>query len=56
MAQGCWPAAEVITNVNRDELGKLGLNKQEMADIVAFMKTLSDGWVSPPGAQAETGE
>lgn len=53
LAQGCWPAAEVITNVNREELGKLGLNTQEMADIVAFMKTLSDGWV--PRAETRAG-
>lgn len=40
----CWPAPEVITNVNRDELGDLGLTEREIDDIVAFMKTLTDGW------------
>jgi cytochrome c peroxidase len=42
---GCWPAPEVAENVNRDELGDLGLTPQEEADIVAFLKTLSDGYV-----------
>ena len=40
----CWPAPEVITNVNHDELGKLGLTGREVDAIVAFMKTLNDGW------------
>lgn len=37
-----WPAPEVSLNVNRDELGNLGLTPQEEAAIVAFMKTLTD--------------
>jgi cytochrome c peroxidase len=41
---GCWPPAEVPTNVNVDELGDLGLTPQEEAAIVAFLKTLSDGF------------
>ncbi|MCU0841162.1 MAG: c-type cytochrome [Thiobacillaceae bacterium] len=44
LRRGCWPVPEVIANVNRDELGDLGLKKQEMDDIVAFLKTLTDGW------------
>lgn len=39
----CWPAPEVIANVNRDELGDPGLKKQEMDDIVALLGTLTDG-------------
>lgn len=35
---------EVADNVNRDELGALGLTAQEKSDIVAFLKTLSDGF------------
>jgi hypothetical protein len=31
--------------VNTDELGDLGLTPEEEAAIVAFMKTLSDGFV-----------
>jgi cytochrome c peroxidase len=40
-----WPAPEVAFNVNTDELGNLGLTADEEAAIVAFMKTLSDGYV-----------
>jgi cytochrome c peroxidase len=46
-AQGCWPAPEVAGNVNRDELGNLGLTDEEIDAIVAFMKTLTDGYVVP---------
>lgn len=46
LKQKCWPAPEVISNVNKDELGDLGLTPREIADIVAFMKTLTDGWQS----------
>lgn len=42
-----WPAPEVPVNVNTDELGDLGLTTEEEAAIVAFMKTLSDGYVPP---------
>ena len=44
LKQKCWPAPEVITNVNHDELGDLGLTEREIDDIVAFMHTLTDGW------------
>ena len=40
----CWPAAEVAANVNHDELGDLGLTDQEVDDIVAFLRTLTDGY------------
>ena len=40
----CWPAPEVPQNVNVDELGDLRLTAAQEADIVAFLKTLSDGW------------
>jgi cytochrome c peroxidase len=40
-----WPGPEVTENVNYDELGDLGLTNQEMEDIVAFLMTLTDGWV-----------
>lgn len=39
-----WPAPEVPENVNTEELGNLGLTKQEEEDLVAFLKTLSDGY------------
>ncbi|MCF7984002.1 MAG: cytochrome C [Thiohalocapsa sp.] len=48
LANGCWPAPEVAANVNADELGNLGLSAADEAAIVAFMKTLSDGYVQKP--------
>ena len=39
-----WPAPEVSVNVNSTELGNLGLSEKEEDEIVAFMKTLSDGY------------
>ena len=47
LAQNCWPAPEVADNVNTDELGNLGLTAAEEAALVAFMKTLSDGYFEP---------
>ena len=44
MAAGCWPAPEVAETVNTAELGNLGLTPDEEAAIVAFLKTLSDGY------------
>jgi cytochrome c peroxidase len=44
LAQNCWPMPEVVENVNVDELGNLGLTTDEERAIVAFMKTLSDGF------------
>jgi cytochrome c peroxidase len=40
-----WPPPEVSVNVNEDELGNLGLTADEEGAIVAFMKTLSDGYI-----------
>lgn len=37
-----FPPAEYPVAVNRDELGNLGLTPEEEADLVAFMKTLTD--------------
>ncbi|AWF80197.1 methylamine utilization protein MauG [Microbulbifer sp. A4B17] len=37
-----WPKPEVPENVNRVELGNLGLTDEEEAAVVAFMKTLTD--------------
>jgi len=45
LAQGCWPAPEVPVNVNTKELGDLHLSRAQEDAIVAFMKTLSDGFV-----------
>jgi len=39
-----WDPPEVPENVNTDELGDLGLTSDEVAAIVAFMETLTDGY------------
>lgn len=40
----CWPLPEVALNVNRREIGHLGLTDAEEDAIVAFLGTLSDGF------------
>ncbi len=44
LAQDCWPEPEVADTVNTAELGDLGLTDQQEDAIVAFLKTLSDGY------------
>jgi cytochrome c peroxidase len=44
LAENCWPAPEVSENMNTAELGNLGLTPAEEAAIVAFLRTLSDGF------------
>jgi cytochrome c peroxidase len=39
-----WPKPEIDRNVNTDEMGDLGLDEHEEAALVAFMKTLTDGY------------
>jgi len=39
-----WPAPEVCENINMEELGDLGLTNEELEDLVAFLRTLTDGW------------
>jgi cytochrome c peroxidase len=41
---GTFDPPEVAENVNTDELGDLGLTDAEVADIVAFLETLTDGY------------
>jgi len=36
---------EIAENVNTDELGNLGLTDQEVLDLIAFLETLTDGFV-----------
>jgi cytochrome c peroxidase len=43
----CWPAPEVADNVDTLRMGNLGLSSQEVADVVAFLQTLTDGFVPP---------
>ena len=40
----CWPAPETTQNMNTSKMGRLGLTDAEEDAIVAFMKTLSDGF------------
>jgi cytochrome c peroxidase len=40
----CWPAPEYADTVNHTELGDLGLTRGEENALVAFLKTLSDGY------------
>jgi len=40
----CWPEPELATNLNREELGDLGLTEDEEQAIVAFLKALTDGY------------
>ena len=39
-----WPAPEVAENVNTNELGDLKLTPRDEEDLVAFLKTLTDGY------------
>jgi cytochrome c peroxidase len=51
LAQGCWPQAQVGANVNKAELGDLGLTEAEEVAIVKFMQALSDGFEPPARTQ-----
>ncbi|MDH5517371.1 MAG: c-type cytochrome [Gammaproteobacteria bacterium] len=42
-----WADAEISENVNTDELGDLKLSDDEVDAIVAFLKTLTDGYQTP---------
>jgi cytochrome c peroxidase len=42
----CWPAPEVSENIDTT-VGNLGLSDTEENQIVAFLKTLTDGFTPP---------
>jgi cytochrome c peroxidase len=42
----CWPMPEVKNNIDMT-VGKLGLSDKEEDQIVAFLETLTDGFVTP---------
>jgi len=44
----CWPPPEYPTTLNTTQLGNLGLTSDEEDDIVAFLTTLTDGYVTSP--------
>jgi cytochrome c peroxidase len=49
LAQGCWPAPEIPENVSTEGgLGNLGLTDAEEDAIVAFLRTLTDGYTPEP--------
>lgn len=39
-----WAAPEILDNLNTDELGNLGLTAGEEADLVSFLRTLTDNY------------
>jgi cytochrome c peroxidase len=51
----CWPAPENPETINRKQLGDLKLTDQQEDLLVAFLKTLTDGY-STPGKVARLGE
>jgi cytochrome c peroxidase len=46
----CWPAPESTQNMNTSHMGRLGLTDAQEDQIVAFLQTLSDGFM-PSGRQ-----
>ena len=40
----CWPVSEFPNNINKEELGDLDLSPQDEADLVAYLKTFTDGY------------
>jgi len=50
-----WGVPEVAENVNKDELGNLNLSSDEVDAIVAFLRTLSDGYHPETTAHFTTG-
>ncbi len=42
LRRDCWPAPEIELTMNRDELGNLKLSAKEEAELVTFLKTLTD--------------
>jgi hypothetical protein len=52
----CWPAAEVPQNQDMT-VGNLGLSETEERQLVAFLRTLSDGFTTPlPDIDTFTGQ
>jgi cytochrome c peroxidase len=49
----CWPPPETPQNVTT-LIGNLGLSSQDESDIVTFLQTLTDGFVTTPAASPAT--
>ncbi|HEX4448786.1 MAG TPA: cytochrome c peroxidase [Polyangiaceae bacterium] len=45
----CWPLPEVPSTLNTTQLGNLHLTDDEEDDVVAFLRTLTDGFVGASG-------
>jgi len=43
----CWPAPEYPATINKKQLGNLGLSVKQEDQIVAFLRTLTDGFAPP---------
>ncbi len=43
--ENCWPKPEITDNINKNEMGNLGLTFEEEFALVEFLKTLSDGYI-----------
>jgi len=43
----CWPPPEQPANINKTQMGHLGLSGADEDAIVAFLKTLTDGYEPP---------
>ena len=48
----CWPAPEYPATLNTTQLGNLRLSSTEENEIVAFLRTLTDGFVTSPATFA----
>ena len=46
-ARGRWPKPEYNDNLQKGWMGNQGLSKKQVLAVVAFMKTLNDGWTKP---------
>ena len=42
----CWPAPESTANMNTTTFGHLGLTDAEENELVSFMGTLTDGFMT----------
>jgi cytochrome c peroxidase len=49
----CWPVPEDSTNLNKRQLGNLKLTDQGEDALVAFLKTLTDGYIVPSPGKAK---
>jgi cytochrome c peroxidase len=43
----CWPEPEYPRTINKKQLGNLGLSDKQEDQLVALLRTLSDGYQPP---------